>query len=225
MARPREFDVDSALCAALDVFWRQGFEGASLTDLTKAMGITRPSLYAAFGNKETLFRKALDRYYEVSMGFVREALAEPRLRGALEKLLYGYADAFTDATHPAGCLTTNGALACSEAAEPVRLELVTRREADEAALRARLAKARAAGELPPESDPAALAAYLMAIIQGMAVQAASGAGRDALYGIIATTLRAGVLGAVSVQTRIAKSRKAANRPLIGPKSTLRNVVM
>jgi AcrR family transcriptional regulator len=194
VARPREFDTDAALCAALNVFWKQGFEGASLTDLTNAMGITRPSLYAAFGNKEALFRKALDRYYEVSMGFVGAALAEPNLRDAIEKLLYGYADAFTGDVHPAGCLATNGALACSQAAEPVRLELVARRETDEASLRARLAKAHADGDLPPGADPAALSGYLMAIIQGMSVQAASGATRAALYAIVATTLRAGSFG-------------------------------
>jgi AcrR family transcriptional regulator len=194
VARPREFDVDAALCAALNVFWRQGFEGASLTDLTTAMGITRPSLYAAFGNKEALFRKALDRYYEMSMGFVGPALAQPTLRGAIENLLYGYADAFTGDVHPAGCLATNGALACSEAAEPVRLELVARRDAEEAALRARLARALAAGDLPPEADVGALSSYLMAIIQGMSVQAASGATREALYAIVATTLRADFFG-------------------------------
>jgi AcrR family transcriptional regulator len=194
VARPREFDADAALCAALNVFWKQGFEGASLTDLTRAMGITRPSLYAAFGNKETLFRKALDRYYDMSMGFVGPALAEPTLRRAIQNLLYGYADAFTANAHPAGCLATNGALVCSEAAEPVRLELVARRDAEEAALRARLAKARADGDLPPGSDVGALSSYLMAIVQGMSVQAASGATRDALYAIVAMTLRAGLFG-------------------------------
>jgi AcrR family transcriptional regulator len=194
VARPREFDVDAALCAALNVFWKQGFEGASLTDLTRAMGITRPSLYAAFGNKEALFRKALDRYYEMSMGFIDPALAEPTLRRAIEKLLYGYADAFTGNAHPAGCLATNGALACSEAAEPVRLELVARRDAAEVALRARLTRARAEGDLAPRSDIAALSSYLMAIIQGMSVQAASGAPRDTLYAIVATTVSAGLLG-------------------------------
>ncbi|MEJ0048121.1 MAG: TetR/AcrR family transcriptional regulator [Rhodospirillales bacterium] len=199
MARPREFDVDTALSAALNVFWKQGFEGASLTDLTKAMGVTRPSLYAAFGNKEALFRKALDRYCEVSMGFVGPALAQPTLRGAIEHLLYGYADAFTGDVHPPGCLATNGALACSEAAEPVRLELVARREADELALRARLMQARTDGDLPRNADANALASYLMAIIQGMSVQAASGAGREALYRIVKTTLQTDAFGGAHVE--------------------------
>jgi len=220
VARPREFDVDTALCAALNVFWKQGFEGASLTDLTKAMGITRPSLYAAFGNKETLFRKALDRYYEVSMGFVGAALAEPTLRGAIEKLLYGYADAFTGDVHPAGCMATNGALVCSEAAEPVRLELVARRDADEAALRARLAKARGDGELPPGADPGALSSYLMAIIQGMSVQAASGATRDALHAIVATTLRADFFGGGDAGERHVAGRTSRRRSRLNRPSTL-----
>jgi AcrR family transcriptional regulator len=213
VARPREFDTDAALCAALNVFWKQGFEGASLTDLTNAMGITRPSLYAAFGNKEALFRKALERYCEVSMGFVGPALAQPSLPGAIEKLLYGYADAFTGDVHPPGCLATNGALACSDAAEPVRLELVARREADEAALRARLEKALADGDLPPEADTAALSGYLMAVIQGMSVQAASGARRDALYAIVATTLRADFLAGGKSGERRLVGRTARRRSM------------
>jgi AcrR family transcriptional regulator len=213
VARPREFDTDAALCAALNVFWKQGFEGASLTDLTKAMGITRPSLYAAFGNKEALFRKALDRYCEVSMGFVGPALAQPGLHGAIEKLLYGYADAFTGDAHPPGCLATNGALACSEAAEPVRVELVARRDADEAALRARLVQARADGDLPPGADAAALSGYLTAIIQGMSVQAASGATRAALYAIVATTLRADIFGGGKSGERRLMRRTARHRSI------------
>ncbi len=84
--RPRAFDLEQALDSALKVFWRKGYEGASLPDLTKAMGINRPSLYAAFGNKEELFRKALDRYSEGPACHVREALSEPTARKVVEKL-------------------------------------------------------------------------------------------------------------------------------------------
>ena len=119
MSRPREFCVEGALSKALEVFWRRGFEGTSLTDLTGAMGITRPSLYATYGNKEQLFRKALDLYDEAYMGFTQEALAAPTAKAVVEQLLTGFALAQTDAHHPPGCLQTNGALACSAAADPI----------------------------------------------------------------------------------------------------------
>src|SRR3954463_3624794 len=94
--RPRKFDADQALDAALAVFWRKGYEGASLPDLTEAMGINRPSLYAAFGNKEELFRRAVDRYVEGPACFLRKALAEPTARAAAERLLAGGIELATD---------------------------------------------------------------------------------------------------------------------------------
>src|SRR6202163_2274511 len=102
--RPRSFDVDKALEAATLVFWRKGYEGTSLSDLTRAMGINRPSLYAAFGDKETLFRKALDRYVEGPGAYVREALKQPTARAVTQQLLRGAADLLTDPHHPSGCL-------------------------------------------------------------------------------------------------------------------------
>jgi len=189
MGRHREFDIDQALDGALDVFWRKGYEGTSLSDLTEAMGITRPSLYAAFGNKEELFRKALDRYDDTCMAFTRQALAQPTARAVVSHLLYGCADAQTDPDRPAGALDTNGALACSVEAEPIKQELVRRRVASEAALSRRLEHARATGDLPADSDPAELARYVMAVAHGMAVQAASGASRKALHGIVGLTLK------------------------------------
>ena len=190
MGRPREFDIDTALAAALDVFWRQGFEAASLTDLTRAMGITRPSLYAAFGNKEALFHRALDHYEATFMRFAREALEAPTARDVIERLLYGYADMLTGAEHPPGALETNGALVCSNAAEPIRQLLIERRRDDERALRRRLERAREEGDLPPGSDPVSLAEFVMAIACGMSVKAASGARREALHQVIGTALRA-----------------------------------
>jgi AcrR family transcriptional regulator len=188
MARPREFCIDGALEKALDVFWRRGFEGTSMTDLTEAMGITRPSLYAAYGNKADLFRKALDLYDEQYLGFRHEALNEPTARQAIARLLSGFANAATDGTHPPGCLGTSGALTCSAAAEPIRLELVKRRSAFEAALRRRLERAKAAGDLPADSRPDDLAFFIMTVTQGMAVQASSGASRKALQAVAGLTL-------------------------------------
>ncbi len=184
MGRHREFDLDKALDTALAVFWRKGFEGASFEDLTEATGVARPGLYSAFGNKEALFRQALDRYEAKYMGFMSEALNESQSRKVVERILVGSAQVQT--MHPAtrGCLGVNGALACSDEAEPIRQELIRRRAATEAALRRRLEKAQREGDLPPSADGAALAMFVMAVAQGMAVQAKAGATRKALHGII-----------------------------------------
>jgi AcrR family transcriptional regulator len=188
--RPREFDVDRALDRALELFWRKGYEGTSLPDLTRAMGINRPSLYAAFGNKEQLFRKALDRYAEGPAAYVRAALDEPTARAVAERLLGGAVELLTDPRNPRGCLMVQGALACSAAAESVRRELASRRAAGEDALRRRFERALAEGDLPADTDPADLACYVVTVIRGMAVQAAGGAGREELRRVAETALRA-----------------------------------
>src|SRR5271170_1976714 len=126
LGRPRSFDADKALDRALQVFWRKGFEGASLADLTKAMGINRPSLYAAFGDKEALFRKVLDRYADGPASYVREALQEPTARAVMERLLRGAAEISADRHSPRGCLMVQGALACGKETEPIRRELIAR---------------------------------------------------------------------------------------------------
>ena len=188
--RPRAFDADKALDRALKVFWRKGYEGASLADLTRAMGINRPSLYAAFGNKEALFRKALDRYAEGPAAFVREALDAPTSRAVVERLLRGAIEAQTDARNPRGCLLVNGALTCGDAAEPVRKELVARRKAGDEALRARFERAITEGDLPPDADAGDLARYVVTVVRGMAVQSASGATREELQRVADLALRA-----------------------------------
>jgi AcrR family transcriptional regulator len=189
--RPREFDCAEALDKALHVFWKRGYEGTSLTDLTDAMGISRPSLYAAFGNKEELFRRALDRYAEVAPGQVhREALAEPTARAVVAYLLRGLAEVLTDPKHPPGCLAVQGALSCGEAAESVKQALATRRAARQTALCERFERARAEGDLASDSDPAALARYVATVTQGMSVQAAGGAKRAELLEVAEMALRA-----------------------------------
>src|SRR5690242_1075992 len=173
--RPRTFDTDRALDRALEVFWRKGYEGASLSDLTTAMRINRPSLYAAFGDKAQLFRRALDRYAEGPAAYARDALKESTARRVIEKLLYCTADSSSDARNPKGCLLVQGALACGDDASCAKRELTLRREAGEEALHQRLKRAKAERDLPPDSDPAALARYVASVCQGIAVQAASGA--------------------------------------------------
>jgi AcrR family transcriptional regulator len=174
MGRPREFDVEAALDLALHVFWRKGYEGASMADLTEAMGITKPSLYAAFGNKEELFRKALDRYVDGPGGYFQTALNKPTAREVVEHVLYCSVDAVTDPANP-GCLAVQGALCCGEAAETIKQELMARRTKSETDLRTRFERAVAEGDLPAEADAGDLARYISAILQGIAVQAAGGA--------------------------------------------------
>src|SRR5713226_9062757 len=146
--RPREFDVDQALDRALKLFWRNGYEGTTLPELTRAMGIHRPSLYAAFGSKEGLFRKALDRYDEGPSAYLSEALKEPTARAVAQRLLDGVIDLVTDRRNPRGCLRVHGALASGVAAESVRKELISRRLAGEAAIRDRFERALSDGDLP-----------------------------------------------------------------------------
>jgi AcrR family transcriptional regulator len=183
--RPRSFDSDTALSRALEVFWRQGYEGTGISDLTKAMGIKNaPSLYNAFGNKEQLFRRVLDYYADGPARYIREAFERPTAREAVEALLHGAADATTDPDHPRGCITVQGALACSPGAEAARGELTARRAAGEAGLRKRLQDASDSGELPEGTDPQALGRYFATIYQGIAVQAAGGATREQLHQIV-----------------------------------------
>lgn len=187
--RPRSFRLDKALDAAIQVFWRKGYEGTSLSDLTEAMGINRPSLYAAFGNKETLFHKALDRYSAGRAAYVHEALKQSTARAVAEHLLRGAADLLADPHNPSGCLMVQGALACGEGADCIREDLISRRVALEAALRDRFKRAKAEGDLDASSNPGDLSRYVMTISLGMAVQAAGGASRADLQRVVATAMR------------------------------------
>ena len=188
--RPRSFDPDKALDRALKVFWKKGYEGASLPDLTKAMGINRPSLYAAFGNKEALFRKAVERYAQGPAGYAREALELPKARAVVERLLRGGTCMVTDPKNPRGCFMVQGALTCGEGADAARKELAKRRAAGEAALRRRLERAKAEGDLPADAHPADLAKYVVTVMHGMAVQATGGASRADLERVADIALRA-----------------------------------
>ncbi|MEY2546041.1 MAG: hypothetical protein QOG48_1158 [Verrucomicrobiota bacterium] len=186
--RPRAFDPDIALDRAMHVFWAKGYEGAALSDLTRAMRINRPSLYAAFGNKVQLFRKVLDRYMDGPVGYFGKALALPTARGVVEDIFFGTARMADDATIPAGCLMVQGALACGDAS--VRKEVAARRTAAEFALRRRLQRAKREGDLPKNADPTELAHYVMTVVRGMAVQSAGGAGCDQLRRVAQIALRA-----------------------------------
>jgi len=186
--RPREFDVDAALASALRVFWTRGYEGASLTELTDAMGVTRPSLYACFGNKEALFRKALDLYEREKLAYMETALDAPTARGVAERLLRGALRQQSSTCDPKGCLGVTSSIACGPEAESIKAEVIARRAPATAALIARFERAKAEGDLPDAIEPAALARYLYAVMQGLSVQASGGATCPELGSLVETTL-------------------------------------
>jgi AcrR family transcriptional regulator len=179
IGRPREFDVGKALDRAMKLFWRQGYEGTSLADLTRELGLTRPSLYAAFGSKEALFLKVLD-LYEARAGYRQAALTAPTASAYARALLEGAADLHGDERNPPGCLGVQGALACAPQSDAVRRELIRRRKIGESMIRDRLRRAKVEGDLPPDANPADLARYLSIVIYGITIQAAGGATRREL---------------------------------------------
>ena len=172
------------------VFWRLGYERATLAELTKAMGINRPSLYAAFGNKEELFRKALDRYLNGPWSYEQRVLALPGARDVALAMLRGAADGQTGQATPHGCMSVLGATSNAETTSPIGRALIASREEGEAALRTRFERARDEGDLPPDADPAELAGFIRAVIYGLSVKAASGATRDELERVIERAMRA-----------------------------------
>jgi AcrR family transcriptional regulator len=186
--RPREFCTDKALAAALRVFWSKGYEGASMADLTEAMGITKPSLYAAFGNKEALFAKALDLYEAEKLAYTRTALDKPTAKGVAEAILRGAVANMTGANEPHGCMGVISSMACGAEAEPIKAAVVERRASSQRAVVERFLRAKEEGDLPAHVDAQALTGYLFAILQGLAVQAGSGASVDALERVVDTSM-------------------------------------
>lgn len=180
MGRPRGFDADAALEAAMRVFWEKSYEGTTIADLTKAMGINRSSLYAAFGDKESVFHRVMERYREGRMSHIRQALAQPSLREVVAGLINGTAEFLSTPGNPRGCLSIQGALACGTDAEPVKQAIIDLRKSGEAALKKRLQQAKSEGELPAEIQPADFARYLSSVVAGLGVQAAYGATRAEL---------------------------------------------
>ncbi|MEU8698849.1 TetR/AcrR family transcriptional regulator [Streptomyces sp. NPDC048680] len=189
IGRPRGFDADEALERAMLVFWDQGYEGASLANLTDAMGISTTSMYAAFGNKEALFRKALERYTEGPGAYLTRALDEPTALGAATAILTGTVRTTTRPAHPHGCLGVQGALAASDSGRGVRDLLVAWRTNGCSCVRERFQRAIDDGDLPTETDPGLLARYVTTLAFGIAVQAASGVGRDELQEMADAALR------------------------------------
>ena len=181
--RPTNFDHEEALEKALQVFWARGYEGASMAELAETLGINKPSIYAAFGNKEELFRQALTKYLAGPAAFIGEALQEPTARLVVEKFLMQAVDFFSDENTPSGCMIVQGALTCSAGSVLIQQELVAYRKSYENALAQRFEQAITQGDLPPHVNATALAKYLTTIHQGMSVQATSGATKEELLAI------------------------------------------
>jgi AcrR family transcriptional regulator len=190
MGRPREFDAESALDQAMEVFWRHGYEGATIAQLTDAMGINPPSLYAAFGNKEGLLKAALDRYTAKRAEWMDEVLSVSTARDVAERMLMDIADIQTDPANPPGCLLVQGGLACGTGSENVPFELAARRALTEDQLCERFTRAKSEGDLKETADPLALARYVSAVSVGMGVMASSGADREALRQVAAVAVEA-----------------------------------
>ena len=184
--RPREFDVEEALAAALRVFWTKGYEAASLTDLTDAMGITRPSLYAAFGNKEALFKRALDLYGSEKLAYVGSALEAPTARGVAERMLAGTVENVT--SECPGCLGVMATVTCNSPESPIAQDIRERTRSVRDAMVRRMQRAIDEGDfsVPVEAD--AMTRYLLALLQGLSVQAGAGASREDLEQVAAAAL-------------------------------------
>ena len=171
------------------MFWSKGYEGTSLSDLTEAMGITRPSLYAAFGNKEELFRKALDLYEREKRHYVGQALAQPTARKVAETMLRGAVENMTGCDEPHGCMQVIASVACGTDAQAVREMIMDRGKVVYTAIVERFERAKAEGDLPADIDIAGLADLLKALFQGIALQATQGATREELDRLVDTGLK------------------------------------
>jgi AcrR family transcriptional regulator len=178
---PKSFDVDMALAKAMIVFWQKGFDGASLTDLTKAMGINRPSLYATFGDKESLFRRAVARYAEEGQKFFSEIVVENTARRFVEGWLRRTAEFYTAPQFPPGCFFVQSAMTTSAPSQSARRETAKQRRANEMFVSQRLEVAEKHHDLPSGLTANELAAYVSSIGNGLAIRAADGAKREELY--------------------------------------------
>ena len=180
--------MDAALAAALQVFWRKGYEGASMADLTEAMGISRPSIYNCFGNKEALFRKALDLYEVEKTAYMAEALRQPTARAVAEHLLAGSLERQTSICDPKGCLSVISSMQCGDEAAAIRQEVNARGAAANDALIARFRQAKVDGDLPESADPEGLSRLLYAVSSGVSMQAQNGATPEQLRSLVDTAL-------------------------------------
>lgn len=187
--RPRTFDIDEAVEKAMIVFWTKGYESTSIPDLTDAIGINRPSLYAAFGSKENLFRLTLDRYRSDPASYVNRALQKPTAFEVFENLMYGVIDLVTDPKRPGGCLFVCGTHTIGTDSNDISRELASRRINGEADIRKRFETLKKQGDLPADSDPKTIAKLAATLIWGISVQASNGTKGPELKKLAAMTLQ------------------------------------
>ncbi|HEY4239542.1 MAG TPA: TetR/AcrR family transcriptional regulator [Kofleriaceae bacterium] len=173
MARPREFDIDAALDGAMRIFWRNGYAGTSMDDLTTELGIVKPSLYNAFGNKRQLFDQALERYATRSRAKLDDAIAEPTAARVAARYLHSLIN--TTPGVPPSCMMVKGAMDCSPGSADVQQAIASRLRHSEKLLAFRFARARDEGDLPDDANPADLARFVMAMSYGIAAQSSVGA--------------------------------------------------
>jgi AcrR family transcriptional regulator len=215
--RPRSFDADTALDRALAVFWRNGYQGASMAELTEAMGINKPSLYAAFGDKAALYMRALDRYVEQQGGHQLRAMqAETQPERAIRAFMISAVDMQTEPKLPGGCMVVNGSTGCGSLGVPDDVVAALNRatESSLSALRTRLHADQRAGLLSKDTNPDALADFFMAVLSGMAVMSKRGVTRRRLLVSVEQALRVFEPPlTVTSKTRTKKAKPGAVLPI------------
>ncbi|MFF7211926.1 TetR/AcrR family transcriptional regulator [Streptomyces sp. NPDC008238] len=187
--RPRQFEVDDVLQAALNVFWAKGYEGTTMADLTEATGLKPGSVYAAFGSKAGLFKQVVDRYVDTVFSYGPSGLKADTAREVVRSWLTGAARSATGENTPAGCLLVQGALATGDDSREVAEDLCSRRKAAQIMLAERLDVAQAGGEIPADVDTRVAARYVVTLAEGITVEAASGADRETLMGLVDLAMR------------------------------------
>lgn len=185
--RPVAFDYETALQNAMHAFWQHGYEGTSMSTLMAAMDMNKASIYAAYGSKEALFKKALERYVQGPASFLAASLAQPTAVAVVQLMLSQAAQMLTDQSHPVGCLVTQGALACSDESADIKTLLGGYRQMLEQQLAQRFRRAVSEQDLLATTDPVVLAKLVMTVHQGMVVQAVGGATQAELFNVAAMT--------------------------------------
>ncbi|WP_410012524.1 TetR/AcrR family transcriptional regulator [Sodalis sp. C49] len=186
--RPRQFDPEVALVAAMRVFWKNGYAGASISTLLKAMGINRASMYAAFGNKEALFRQVLDRYEREKSAYMLDALQQPTARGVAEQLLRGTLALQAEGDNPRGSMSIVHSVSSAPGDESVRQYVLERGAYWRMRLIERIERAQAEGDFGSEFDARSLALSLKATTDGLLIAAGTGTSDAELKGIVQTFL-------------------------------------
>ena len=189
LGRPAEFDKESALDVAMRLFWERGFEGTSMADLSQAMGIHPSSIYAAFGDKQELFALAAKRYADEPAQYMVRALEQPTFQGFILAAFDNTVEFLGSKEHPSSCFTLTGAISCGTDTEPAKQLMREMRLDNEAAIKARLLRARKAGEFPKEENVDDYTRYLSSLLSGLAIQAANGSTRAELKRTAEVALR------------------------------------